>query len=93
MQSDPNPANFLYDAKKLTFWLLDFGATHEVANDIRQLMRGILEACIHHAQLGMNTSSITRQQLTDIGVLQGAPLTQMTTTEHSACCCRLVPAK
>ena len=39
MQTDPNPANYLYDADREDLVLLDFGATREVPPDVADLYR------------------------------------------------------
>lgn len=44
MQTDPNPANYLYDAAENELLLLDFGATREVAPEVRELYRRTLRA-------------------------------------------------
>ncbi len=37
VQTDPNPANYLYDAEARQLVLLDFGATREVPSEVRSL--------------------------------------------------------
>lgn len=46
MQTDPNPANYLYDAATGDLVLLDFGATREVPEDVAALYREAFQGIV-----------------------------------------------
>jgi predicted unusual protein kinase regulating ubiquinone biosynthesis (AarF/ABC1/UbiB family) len=55
-QTDPNFANYLYDAERRVLQLLDFGATRVIPKDLQQALKQLLTACldnnpqaIHHS--------------------------------------------
>ncbi len=47
VQTDPNFANYLYQADNGRIQLLDFGATREYSDKQRHALRCLLEACMH----------------------------------------------
>jgi predicted unusual protein kinase regulating ubiquinone biosynthesis (AarF/ABC1/UbiB family) len=73
VQTDPNPANYLYDAAEQKLVLLDFGATREVPPEVRSLyartLRGMAQGDV--AEL--------RSVLVDLGI--GGPGVQTEATE------------
>jgi predicted unusual protein kinase regulating ubiquinone biosynthesis (AarF/ABC1/UbiB family) len=68
MQTDPNPANYLYDQSRDLLVLLDFGATREVSPETREIYRKSFSAIVRKdeadmreviAQLGVTTTCDT----------------------------------
>jgi predicted unusual protein kinase regulating ubiquinone biosynthesis (AarF/ABC1/UbiB family) len=64
MQTDPNPANYHYDAARGDLILLDFGATRDVSPEVRDLYGRTLRAMAERNAVEL------RRVLRDLGVQQ-----------------------
>lgn len=62
MQTDPNPANYLYQASTSLLVLLDFGATREVTQDVVSLYQKGLAA------IALSDEDALRQTIRELGV-------------------------
>lgn len=65
MQTDPNPANYLYDAQAQRLVLLDFGAARLVPEDTMQFYRQALTAMVHR------DDELLQRALQQLGVEDG----------------------
>jgi len=57
VQTDPNFANFLYNASTRQLGLLDFGATRRYDAAVIEAYRGLLEAALHEDHAAMSESA------------------------------------
>ena len=57
VQTDPNFANFLYNASTRQLGLLDFGATRRYEAAVIEAYRGLLEAALHEDHAAMSESA------------------------------------
>lgn len=64
VQTDPNFANYLYDAQSKRIQLLDFGATRQYAPQFRKRLRDLLRACVDGSEEDV-TSCATAVGYTD----------------------------